>query len=150
MTEPAYRLATPDDAGVIAAVIAEVLAEPDPVGFDRPWSADDVRTWIGRLGGGGGIYLAEVEGELAGFGALDYNTQEPDTATLGVWIRATQRRLGIGTALAERLLGLARDRGYQRIVGRLPERNEPALSFLSAIGGLVPIFNPGTRFELPL
>ncbi len=40
--------------------------------------------------------------------------------------------------------------GFQRVVGRLPESNEPALSFLSSIGGLVPIINPDMRFELPL
>ena len=48
------------------------------------------------------------------------------------------------------LLEHAREHGFKRIVGRLPDNNEPALSFLSSIGGLVPIINPEMRFELPL
>ena len=45
---------------------------------------------------------------------------------------------------------LARDKGYKRIRGRLPQNSEIALSFLSSIGALVPIYNPEARFELPL
>ena len=52
--------------------------------------------------------------------------------------------------LAERALEHGRDRGYKRIRGRLPQNNEVALSFLSSIGALVPLYNPEARFELPL
>ena len=65
-------------------------------------------------------------------------------------MRARYRRQGNGTALAEEALAFARARGYRRIRGRLPEQNEPALSYLSAIGALVPLTNPGTSFELPV
>ena len=44
----------------------------------------------------------------------------------------------------------AREKGYKRIRGRLPQNNEVALSFLSSIGALVPLYNPEARFELPL
>jgi hypothetical protein len=44
----------------------------------------------------------------------------------------------------------ARENGYRRIRGRLPEGNEPALSFLSAIGAMVPLRNANMTFELPL
>ena len=103
-----------------------------------------------RLGGEGGVFLATVEGKVVGFAALDYNTFEPDTVVLGVWMLPEARRKGIGTALAEYALGFARDKGYKRIRGRLPQDNVIALSFLSSIGALVPIYNPDARFELPL
>jgi GNAT superfamily N-acetyltransferase len=67
-----------------------------------------------------------------------------------VWLLSSARRKGIGTALAEYALGFARDKGYKRIRGRLPQDNETALAFLSSIGALVPIYNPEARFELPL
>ncbi|KAA0232009.1 GNAT family N-acetyltransferase [bacterium] len=60
------------------------------------------------------------------------------------------RRRGLATALAEELLEFARERGYRRIRGRLPDGNEPALSFLSSIGAMVPLRNPDMSFELPL
>ena len=149
-SEPTYRQANINDAEAIASVIAEVMKEPNPVGFDGPMSAEQVRTWLSRLGGEGGVFLATVDGRVVGFAALDYNTFEPDTVILGVWMLTEVRRKGVGTALAEYALGFARDKGYKRIRGRLPQDNEIALSFLSSIGALVPIYNPEARFELPL
>jgi len=148
--EPTYRQANINDADAIASVIAEVMKEPDPVGFDRALTPDEVRTWIMRMGGEGGAFLAIIDGKVVGFAALDYNTFEPETVVLGVWLLSSSRRRGIGTALAEYALGFARDKGYKRIRGRLPQDNETALAFLSSIGALVPIYNPEARFELPL
>ncbi len=149
-SEPTYRQATINDADAISSVITEVVKEPDPVAFDRALSPDEVRTWISRMGGEGGAFLAIIDGKVVGFAALDYNTFEPDTVVLGVWLLTEMRRKGIGTSLAEYALGFARDKGYKRIRGRLPKDNETALAFLSSIGALVPIYNPEARFELPL
>lgn len=151
-TEPIYRLAEADDAEAVADVIRDVVEGPSPVVFDRPWTADEVRSWMARLGQSGAIYVA-VDGEsgqLIGFGALDFSTQQPETATLGVWLLSQWRRRGIGTVLAEHLLAHAREHGFRRIVGALPDNNEAALSFLSSIGALAPLINPESRFELPL
>ena len=148
--EATYRQAGLDDAEAIAEVINRVIQEPNPVGLEGPTTAEGVRTWLTRQGGQGGLFLCLVEGRVAGFSALDFNTQEPDTATLGVWMLPEYRRRGLGTATAEYALGFARDKGYRRLRGRLPENNDPALSFLSNIGALVPIYNPEMRFDLPL
>jgi GNAT superfamily N-acetyltransferase len=148
--EPTYRQATMRDADAISAVISEVVKEPDPVAFERALSPEEVRTWLSRMGGEGGAFLAIIEGKVVGFAALDYNTFEPETVVLGVWLLPESRRKGIGTSLAEYALGFARDKGYTRIRGRLPQDNETALAFLSSIGALVPIYNPEARFELPL
>ena len=148
--EPTYRQATINDADAISAVIGEVVKEPDPVAFERALSPDEVRTWITRMGGEGGAFLGIIDGKVVGFAALDFNTFEPDTVILGVWLLPESRRKGIGTSLAEYALGFARDKGYTRIRGRLPQNNENALAFLSSIGALVPIYNPEARFELPL
>jgi ribosomal protein S18 acetylase RimI-like enzyme len=146
-----YRRATLADAASIATIIAEVASEPDPVAFDQPFPIDKVERWITRLGDQGSLFVAVVpDGTIAGFSALDYSTEEPDTAMLGVWVRRTFRRQGIGTALAECALDFAREAGYKRVRGRLPAHNEAALSFLSSIGALVPLRNPDMRFELPL
>ena len=148
--EPTYRQANSNDAEAISSVIAAVVQEPNPVAFDGPMPPEQVRTWLSRQGSEGGVFLASIEGRVVGFAALDYNTLEPDTVVLGVWMLPETRRKGIGTAVAEYALGFARDKGYKRIRGRLPQGNEIALSFLSSIGALVPIYNPEARFELPL
>ena len=149
-SEPLYRRSAPTDAAAVAAVIREVVEGPNPVVFDRPWSEDEVSSWMARLGESGAIWVAEAEGDVIGFGALDFNTQQPEIATLGVWLRSQWRRRGIGTILAEHLLAHAREQGFRRVVGSLPDNNEAALSFLSSIGALAPLINPESRFELPL
>jgi len=148
--EPTYRQANVNDAEAIVHVIDVAMQEPNPVGFDHVLTPAEVRTWLSRLGGEGGVFLGIIDGRVVGFAALDYNTIEPDTVVLGVWMLPEVRRRGIGTALAEYALGFARDKGYKRIRGRLPQNNEVALTFLSSIGALVPIYNPEARFELPL
>jgi GNAT superfamily N-acetyltransferase len=150
MSEPVFRQATIHDADAIAQIINTVVQEPNPVGFEGPMTADGVRTWLTRLGGEGGIFLCYVDDVAIGFSAIDFDTHQPDTAVLGVWLLPDRRRKGLGTALAEYALGFARDKGYKRIRGRLPQGNANALSFLSSIGALVPMYNPDTVFELPL
>jgi GNAT superfamily N-acetyltransferase len=150
MSEPTYRQATIHDADAVSTVINAVVQEPNPVGFAGPTSPEQVRTWLTRQGGEGGIFLCIIDGQVVGFSAIDFDTHEPDTAVVGVWLLPEQRRKGLGTALAEYALGFARDKGYKRIRGRLPEQNEGALSFLSSIGALVPMYNPEAVYELPI
>lgn len=150
MIEASYRQATIHDAEAIAEIINTVVQEPNPVGFDGPTTAEQVRTRLTRQGGEGGIFLCIVDGRPIGFSALDFDTHEPETAVLGVWLLPEHRRKGLGTSLAECALGFARDKGFKRIRGRLPEHNATALSFLSGIGALVPMYNPDAVFELPL
>jgi GNAT superfamily N-acetyltransferase len=123
---------------------------PENVGLAGPFDAERARNWLKRLGDDGAIFLA-CEGSIPmAFGALDFDTAEPETGTLGVWVLPDHRRRGLATDIADEVLAFARDRGYKRIRGRLPEGNEPALSFLSAIGAMVPLRNPSMTFELPL
>ena len=144
-----FRPATAADAEEIAD-IARVLAGEN-AGLPADLSdAVHVREWLDRLGANGMVMLA-VDGSIpVAFGALDYSTTEPDTGLIGVWVIPDYRRRGLATALAEDLIEFARDRGYRRIRGRLPDGNEPALSFLSSIGAMVPLRNPNMSFELPL
>lgn len=144
------RRAEVGDAPQIAEIIAELVAEPNPVGFDREWTPAEVEQWIGRQGEQGAFFVIDDGGRVLGFATMDFNTAEPDAASFGAWIRRENRRQGLGTLLAEYCLAFARERGYRRIRARLPENNEAALSFLSSIGALVPLFNPGTTFELPI
>lgn len=150
MSEPEYRQAAIEDAEALAAVINTVVEEPNPVGFDGPTTPANVQTWLTRQGDAGCIFLCLIDDKTVGFSALDFDTQQPDTSVLGVWLLAEHRRKGLGTHLAELALAFAREKGYKRIRGNLPDNNETALSFLSGIGALVPIYNPEVVFELPI
>lgn len=143
------RRATEEDADAIAGIIRGLGAHEN-VGFEEGYDTERAREWIKRLGDSGCIIIAADGSIPVAFGAIDYNTMEPETATLGVWVLPSYRRRGMATDLAEALVEFAREKGYARIRGRLPEGNEPALSFLSSIGAMVPLRNPKMRFELPL
>lgn len=144
------RRGTKADATQIAEIIAELLHEPTPITFSRAQTPQEVEQWMERQGDSGAFFVVEERGRLLGFATVDFNSAEPDAATFGSWIRAQHRRQGHGTALAEYCLGFARSKGYRRIKARLPQNNEAALSYLSSIGAMVPLFNPGTSFELPI
>lgn len=145
------RRATTADATQISEIISELIREPNPVGISEERTPKEIEEWIARQGDHGAFFVIEDDrNRLLGFATVDFNSAEPDAATFGAWIRQQHRRQGHGTALAEHCLGFARSRGYSRIKARLPRDNEPALSYLSSIGALVPLFNPGTTFELPI
>lgn len=144
------RRATPDDAPEVSRVVAEVLQDPDPVGLDGDMSPDEVARWMDRQGSYGAIFVVEDEGEVLGFGSIDFDSSRVDECTIGAWIRPAHRRKGHASDLIDDMLAFARDRGYRRVRGRLPEGNDAALSFLSTIGALVPIINPGAQYEMPI
>jgi GNAT superfamily N-acetyltransferase len=141
------RRATKDDADGVAAIIRGL---GENTGLPADFTPERVREWLRRLGEDG-VLIVACDGSIpVAFGALDFNTTEPETGLLGVWVLPDHRRRGLATEIAYRIVDFARDRGYRRIRGRLPEGNEPALSFLSEIGAMVPLRNPDMTFELPL
>lgn len=142
------RRATPGDAEGVAAVVRGLKGED--VGLTGEFGAERARGWIKRLGDEGCLLVATDGSIPVAFGALDFDTAEPHVGLLGVWVLPDHRRRGLATDLAEAILEFARDHGYKRIRGRLPEGNEPALSFLSSIGAMVPLRNPDMTFDLPL
>ncbi len=143
------RRATANDANEIADIIRG-LRDAENGGLPGEWDEKRARQWIQRLGDQGGLYIVFDGSIPVAFGGIDFNTMEPDIALLGVWVIPDYRRRGLATNLAEELIEFARERGYRRIRGRLPDGNEPALSFLSGIGAMVPLRNPDMTFELPL
>jgi GNAT superfamily N-acetyltransferase len=142
------RRATESDAEGIAAILRGMGKEN--VGLEGTFDGDRVRAWLKRLGEDGALFVVDDGSIQVAFGSLDFDTATPDTGLLGVWVLPDHRRRGLATDLAESLIEFARERGYRRIRGRLPDGNEPALSFLSAIGAMVPLRNPNMSFELPL
>lgn len=142
------RRATADDAEGLAAILRGMGTEN--VALEGTFDGARVRAWLDRLGDSGAIFIAHDGSIPVAFGALDFDTAQPDTGLLGVWVLPDHRRRGLATDLAETLLEFAREKGYRRIRGRLPDGNEPALSFLSSIGAMVPLRNPNMSFELPL
>ena len=103
-----------------------------------------------QQGDDGTMLVVDDGRHVLGFAAINFDSAEPDECTFGSGIRERNRRQGYGTALANEALAFAKEQCYKRIRARLPDKNEPALSYLSAIDAMVPLRSPGTRFELPI
>lgn len=147
---PTVRRAGEADAAGVSDIIAEVLGEGVPVAIDGPMDPGEVRGWLDRLGEGGAMFALDDGGRILAFAVVEPLADDADACFYGAWVRLGERRKGYATRLAEASLAFARERGYRGIRGQLPEGNEPALSYLSAIGAMVPLTNPGAHFELPL
>lgn len=150
MTEPTYRQATPDDAEAIAAVGATILEElGDGSGLPGPPTTDNIAERIAGYGAKGAMFFCESDGEVCGFSALEPEPEE-GAAVMGVWLLPSARRHGVGRELALMALEFARNAGYRKVRGTLPQGNEAALSFFSEIGALAQVVGGGMQYELPL
>lgn len=134
----------------VARVVNTVVAEGENMALPGRMSADDVRGLLERIGERGGIFYAEERDKVIAFALLSPSAQENETATLGVWVLPECRRRGLGTELSRAGIEHARDLGYAKLQGTVPDENEPALSFFSAVGPIVMLEGGGMRYELPV
>lgn len=144
------RQAEPTDAGAIATVWNRIAAEDAPTGIDAPTDAVEVQRLIHEMGGAGAFFLAQTQAGPAGFSVAEPVPGEQGAARVRVYVVPEQRLRGIGRELARMAIRWARDYGYKKVKGYIPEGNEPALSFYSSLSPLVPLDATGVEFELPL
>ncbi|MEE8389181.1 MAG: GNAT family N-acetyltransferase, partial [Anaerolineae bacterium] len=114
------RRATPDDAQAISAIWQVICAERTYTAVNRPFTPQQEREYIASLSDREGIFLAEVEGRVAGFQPLDlwakYTDSFDHVGALGTFVLPEWRRKGIAHRLAEHTLDLARTNGYEKVV----------------------------------
>ncbi|HEY8491989.1 MAG TPA: GNAT family N-acetyltransferase [Dehalococcoidia bacterium] len=145
-----YQQAEPADAGAVAAVWNRIAAEDEPTGIDAPTDAAGVQRLFQEMRGAGAVFLARAGAEPAGFSLVEPVAGEGGAARVRVYVAPEQRLRGIGRELARMAIRWARDYGYKKVKGYIPEGNEAALSFYSSLSPLVPLDATGVEFELPL
>jgi GNAT superfamily N-acetyltransferase len=82
--------------------------------------------------------LAESEGHAVGF-ALLFHTYSTWRGRRGIWLEdlfvlPERRRNGVGRALLDRVVALARERGCGRVEWSVLDWNEPAIEFYRSFG----------------
>lgn len=151
MPEPVYRQATPADYAAIARVGTAVWEELAQLsGLTGPLSEDGVRVRAEELGVRGGFFVCEEDGDICGFAVVQPDVSHPTEAVLGVWLLPEARGKGHGRELAVAGTDFAREAGYKRLRGIIPDGNEPALSFFGDFASLATIVGRGMEYELPL
>jgi GNAT superfamily N-acetyltransferase len=131
------RAAVPGDVPEILGLIRELAAyerEPDAVVATE----DRLRTAL--FGDSPAVFcqVAEDSGEVVGFALWFVNF----STWLGrhglyledLYVRPTHRGSGLGRALLETLVGIAKERGYGRVEWAVLDWNEPAQGFYRTLG----------------
>jgi ribosomal protein S18 acetylase RimI-like enzyme len=132
------RRATPQDAQAISAIWEVVCAERTYTAVSRPFTPEQERDYIMSLTDREGIFVAEENGHIVGFQALDlwarYTGSFDHVGVVGTFLLPASRRKGIGRLLAEHTLHFARAHGYEKIVIYVRASNPGAQAFYRSLG----------------
>ncbi len=122
MGDVLIRHATPADAEAIRSIYNHEV-ENETSTFDLvPRSLDDQLEWQNARQGAFCVFVAELDGEVVGFGALSpykeraaYRTSVEDS----VYVRRDMSQRGIGRAILNHLLDTAADGGFHAVIARI-------------------------------
>ena len=137
METVSIRRATPADAPAIAAIYNHEV-EHETSTFDLvPRSAQDQLDWQNAREGAFGVFVAELGGEVVGFGALSaykeraaYRTTVEDS----VYVRRDMGRRGIGRVILAHLLETAADGGFHAVMARITTLSVGSIGLHEALG----------------
>ena len=122
METVSIRRATPADAPAIAAIYNHEV-ENETSTFDLvPRSAQDQLDWQNAREGAFGVFVAELGGEVVGFGALSpYKERAAYRPTVedSVYVRRDLGGRGIGKALLTAVIDLAAASGFHSVMARI-------------------------------
>ena len=96
----------------------------------EPRGRDAQHAWLAAHGPRHPVIVAVEGGEVVAFGALSaYRTKPAYTWTVenSVYVRDGWRGKGLGGALLDRLLALAREHGHRSVIARITASNEASL-----------------------
>lgn len=130
------RVATRADAGRIAAIYNEGIAERLATFETEPRTPGDVMGW---LVDGFPVLVAEREdgGEVAGFARVGDYSERAVYRGVGehaVYVARAARGAGLGRALLEALAAEAAERGYYKLTSRIFAENEASRAAHRAAG----------------
>jgi putative acetyltransferase len=136
------RRATPADAAALIAHIKGIVSEPartTPLDPDEVATVEQERALIEQFAGSDRaiMLVAEDRGEIVGDlprRAISPRRALQHVASLGMSVRASHRRRGIGRALLEAGIEWARSIGITRLELYVFADNAPAIALYEALG----------------
>jgi L-amino acid N-acyltransferase len=133
----AVRLATGDDLAAINAIYNHYVATSTCTFQLTPSTAGERAAWLAAHAGAHPATVAEVDGEVVGWGSLSaYNPREAyaRTAENSVYVRHDQHRRGVGRALLADLLQRARSLGHHTVIAGVSDDQEASLRLHREMG----------------
>ncbi|MCX5152013.1 GNAT family N-acetyltransferase [Streptomyces sp. NBC_00320] len=145
------RRALPGDAEAVRAIRNHAIEHSTALWTDTLQSPAEGAAWLAGHLARGSAFIAEVEGETAGF-AVYGPWREKDgyrhTVEDSVYVREGMHGLGIGSALLAELIASARDAGHHVVVAGIEAENTASIRLHERFGfrhaGTVP--EVGTKF----
>ena len=132
------RAATHSDLPAILAIYNEVVAHSTAIYAFDPTTLEERTAWFeGRARQGYPVLVAEDRREVIGFASFgDFRSAPGYASTVEhtVHVRADRRRGGVGRALLEALLPLARALGKHVSIGAIDAENTASLRLHEKLG----------------
>lgn len=133
----AVRLARPADAEAMRAIYNLEVTE-STVTFDLvPRTLADQQAWLADHDGVHPAVVAELDGEVVGFGSLAPYRSRPAYSTTvedSVYVRRDLRGTGCGRAILSELVRLATDHGFHAVMARIVGGHEASIGLHIACG----------------
>jgi L-amino acid N-acyltransferase YncA len=131
------RLARMEDSEAVRAIY-NVEVTGSTVTFDmEPRTLEQQRAWIADHQGPHPAVVAVEGGVVAGFGSLSAFRERAAYATTvedSVYVDGAWRGRGVGRAILEELVALARARGFHTVIARTSGDNDPSIALHKACG----------------
>jgi phosphinothricin acetyltransferase len=145
------RPARSDDVAAIRAIRNHAIEHSTALWTRTPQTQDQAVTWLDAHLERGSAFVAEVDGEVAGFAAYG-PWRELDgyrhTVENSVYVREDRHGLGIGSALLAALVTAAREAGHHVMIAGVEAGNTPSIRLHERFGFQVAGTLPevGTKF----
>ena len=119
MEDITVRFATPEDAAAISTIYNQGIEDRVATLETAPRSADERRQWMAGRGARHPVIVAEQAGSVIGWASLNPFNPRPaydHVVDFSVYVERGWRGKGVGRRLLERLIALARQLGYHKMV----------------------------------
>lgn len=133
-SQPASRLATPDDAVAIARIYNEGIDDRVATFETRHRTAEDIAVWFGTRYP---VVVVEDCGEVVGFASTSlYRPREcyDGIAEYSVYVARRARGRGVGRLALTALFAAAREAGFWKLVSRIFPENVSSLQLMKSLG----------------
>ena len=133
------RIATPDDAPGITAVLKDITTERSHSAIDRPWPVEEQRSYLRSRSTRETFHVAvDAAGHIVAYQALDLYASALSSMAhvgqLGTFVRREFRGLGIGSSLFRATRTFAQTHGYLKFVIQVRASNSAAQTFYRRLG----------------
>jgi L-amino acid N-acyltransferase YncA len=133
----AVRLARPGDAEAIRSIY-NLEVTGSTVTFDLvPRTLADQQAWLLEHDGVHPAVVAEIDGDVVGFGSLGPYRSRPAYSTTvedSVYVRGDVRGMGCGRAILGELVRLGTVHGFHAVMARIVGGHEASIGLHSACG----------------